>query len=149
MSNNTADRSIVLALCACVFVLSLTAPGLGAVDAKSKKPLPDLTITRLTAVKKTVNGKPRLIVTYTVKNIGTAPAPASVTKLSVQQLGLTAEQACTPLQPNAEYSTHWVCPVGKAGKYLVKAGANYRNSFPETNQMNNGNSISFGFSHSL
>jgi hypothetical protein len=125
------------------------APGYAA--AKTK-PLPDLKLTKIKAVQKAVKGQQKLIVTYTIKNIGAAPAPASTTKLNISSLNAASasgEQQCTPLQPNEEFSTSWSCPITKTGKYQIKAGANYNGAFPEMNQINNQNSISFGFSRTL
>ncbi len=129
-----------------MLVIALTLPGLAA----PAKKLPDLKLTKLKATRKVVKGKAKLVVSYTVKNIGLAPAPASVTGIAVRQLsGKTNEQTCPPLQPNEEYSTEWSCDVKEAGKYQIKVGADYRNYIPEMDEINNQNTITFGVSRSL
>jgi hypothetical protein len=134
-------KMLAAALCLCCLAL----PVLG-------KALPDLKLTKLKASSITVQGNTKLIVKYTVKNIGTVPAPVSTTKISISSLNndlVSGEQQCTPLKPNEEFSTSWSCPITKSGKYAIKAGANYNGAFPEMDQINNQNSISFGISRSL
>jgi len=131
-----------IALLTVLITASLALPVLAA-----SQPLPDLTITKVTVAKKTVKGKAKLLVTYSVKNIGSAPAAASVTKISVQGAGLASgEQTCPPLKPNEVRQTSWTCDISRAGKYKINVGADYYNAITETNKMNNQNQISFGFS---
>ena len=141
---NKSGKLIVTSLCLCCLAL----PGFAAKTA-TKKALPDLKITKLKASRITVNGNTKLIVKYTIKNVGKAPAPASVTKIVIKPLNLESEQTCTPLGPNEEQSTSWYCSITKPGTYEVKAGANYNGAFPEMDSMNNQNSISVGFGRSL
>lgn len=141
---NKFDKLIAASLCLCCLALPVFAA-----KETAKKALPDLKITKLRASRITVNGETKLIVKYTVKNVGQAPAPASVTKIVIKPLNLESEQTCTPLDPNKERSTSWYCSITKPGTYEIKAGANYKGAFPEMNSMNNQNSISIGFGRSL
>lgn len=129
-----------------LLLLALAMPGLAA----PAKKLPDLKVTKVKAERKMVKGKPKLVVSYTVKNIGTAPAPASTTGITLRQLSLKpGEQTCPPLKPGKEYSTEWSCDIKEVGKYSIKVGADYRNYFPEMNEMNNQNTIKIGISRTL
>ncbi len=133
-------------ICALSLLLAFALPVLAA----PAKKLPDLKLTKVKATKKVVKGKTKLVVSYTVKNVGLAAAPASTTGIAVRQLSTkTNEQTCPPLKPNEEYSTEWSCDVKDAGKYQIKVGADYRNYIPEMDEINNQNTITFGVSRPL
>jgi subtilase family serine protease len=109
-------------------------------------PKPDLVVSDMKVIQPDKNSN-KVVVHYTVKNQGNASSEASITGISAG--GKLIKHNTPPLDPGDTFSASCAYNLGKAGKYQIKARADYVNTNVEQFETNNENVLMIGIGRSF
>ncbi|MDD4178587.1 MAG: CARDB domain-containing protein [Candidatus Margulisbacteria bacterium] len=143
MRNRTTIFAMFLALICLLFT---------AVHGKTTSPTlivkgqPDLVVSKIT-VTPTGEGKNKVTIAYTVKNIGKVPSGKSVSNLSLKgNKSKSFRRQIAPLKPGESIFTTVDYYMATREAIQIKVSADYLNNVTEANERNNENAMRFGFS---
>jgi len=107
---------------------------------------PDLVISKIT-VTPTSEGKNKVTIVYTVKNVGKVTSGKSVANLSLKgNKTKSFRRQIAPLKPGESVFTTVDYYMATKEAIQIKASADYLNNVTEANERNNENAMRLGFS---
>ena len=108
---------------------------------------PDLTVSKIKIDSSRARENGKVVIIYTVKNMGKSKAALSHAKISVKpgEENVVCTQTVPALAPGSSYIGQAVCTVTSKKNYRFSITADYDNRIDESNKINNENSASFSF----
>jgi len=134
----------------CFFAAACLAATCQTKAAKTKAATvkkPDLVVTKVLVTRPKTKGSNKVTLTYTIRNQGNAPSPATKARINNQTTGGQSVTQATPALRAGDFFTKSVdYNLATEGNYTFKVKADYQNIAPENSELNNENAVSFGFS---